>query len=84
MDSKLTKNTSNDVKVEDVRLRPFLGKFLNRLLKLPVSIHTLLHIYLGLTLALLRLKKHTLINIPLIVTWPSPYLMPSKYNTLSE
>lgn len=35
-----------------------------------------------LTFAREILKKHTLINIPLIVTCLSPNLIPSKYSTL--
>ena len=80
MDGKLTEDGADDVRIEDVGLGAFFGEAFDglgdALVKAFVygeSVHTF---------AREIERKQTLMSMPLIVTWPSPNLMPSKYNTL--
>ena len=80
MDGKLAEDGADDVRIEDVGLGAFFGEAFDglgdALVKVFVygeSVHTF---------AREIERKQTLMSMPLIVTWPSPNLMPSKYNTL--
>ena len=82
MDGKLAKDGADNVGIENVGLGPFLGQALDGLAELlaaPIFIRKRKKIY---TFAREMERKQTLMSMPLIVTWPSPNLMPSRYNTL--
>jgi hypothetical protein len=85
MNRKLSQDRSQKIDIKNIRLRSLPRKFLNRLQTL-ASNHQRQNKKgdeVG-TLAREMPKKHTDINIPLIVACPSPNLIPFKYNTLNE
>lgn len=80
VDGELAENGTDDVWIEDVGLGTFFGEAFDRLGDALVDV-----LVVGNpdhTLAREIERKQTLMSMPLIVTWPSPNLMPSKYNTL--
>lgn len=80
VDCELAEDGAYDVPIEDVWLGPlFRETFYRLIILLAVFINTWIS---KPTLAREMDKKQTLINIPLIVTCPSPNLIPSRYKTL--
>lgn len=77
---KLAEDGADDVGVENVGLGALFGETFYGLWMLLVAVR--LEGSRELAFAREMERKQTLISMPLIVTWPSPNLMPSRYRTL--
>ncbi len=80
MDGELAEDGADYVRIEDVGLGAFFREAFYGLGDALVDAF----MYGGSLRTFAREidRKQTLMSMPLIVTWPSPNLMPSKYNTL--
>lgn len=81
MDGELAKDGADNVGIEDVGLGAFFGEAFDRLGN-ALADHSLVNLRRSRTFAREMERKQTLMSMPLIVTWPSPNLMPSRYSTL--
>ena len=80
MDGELAEDGADYVRIEDVGLGAFFREAFYGLRDALVDVF----VY-GESLRTFARdieRKQTLMSMPLIVTWPSPNLMPSKYSTL--
>ena len=80
VDSELAEDGADDVRVEDVGLGALFGETFYGLWGLLVAVR--IRGSGELAFAREMERKQTLMSMPLIVTWPSPNFMPSRYRTL--